>query len=105
MSMHTHAAVADVAPDDDDRGIDLEAFRLREGMTFDGLAVAIGVSNASQARRYAIGERWPDPDVIERIEAVTDGAVTLFALHRRRAQWLREHGAPRRVPVTEYVAE
>lgn len=69
--------------------MDLEAWRVREGLTYDALAPLIGVTVASQARRYALGARWPDPDVMERIEAVTAGAVSVLAMHRKRTEWLR----------------
>lgn len=78
--------------------LDLEAWRKREGLTYDALGVMIGVHPATQVTRYAVGARWPDPDLIDRIAAATGGEVTLFALHRRRAAWLRENGGPRRVP-------
>lgn len=83
-------------------GLDLEAFRVREGLTYERLAAEIGVGRASQARRYAMGERWPDPDILDRIVAVTEGAVSILAMHRRRAAWLREHRGIRRVPVDMY---
>lgn len=86
-------------------GLDLEAFRVREGLTYERLAADIGVAHASQARRYAMGERWPDPDILDRIVAVTEGAVSILAMHRRRAAWLREHRGIRRVPVTCHGGE
>lgn len=86
-------------------GLDLEAFRVREGLTYEKLAADIGVATASQARRYAMGERWAGPDVIDRIVAVTDGVVSVLAMHRRRAAWLRQHRKIRRVPVSSYEAD
>jgi len=82
--------------------LDLEAFRVREGLTYERLATEIGVSHAAQARRYALGERWPEPDVVERVVAISDGAVSILAMHRRRAAWLKEHRGSRRVPVKTY---
>lgn len=85
--------------------LDLDQYRERVGLSYDELATAIGVGTASQARRYALGERWPPPEVIDRILDVSCGAVTLHALHQRRAKWMRAHGRPRRVPVVRHPAE
>ncbi|MEL6374610.1 MAG: helix-turn-helix transcriptional regulator [Pseudomonadota bacterium] len=95
------------APDIDDGAavalgtLDLDAWRVREGLTYEALADEIGVSGASQARRYAIGERWPDPDIINRIIKMSGGAISLLALHHRRTQFLRQKRR-RVVPVTTY---
>lgn len=86
-----------VSPDALPPGLDLETWRQREGLTFQQLASEIGTPSASQARRYALGERWPDPDVIETIKRVTLGEVTIFAMHRRRTQWFKHHGGIRRL--------
>lgn len=81
---------------------DLEMWREREGLAYEALGQIIGVSSAAQVRRYCIGERWPDPDVIERVTAATGGEVTVYALHRRRAAWMQANGGPRRVPVRQH---
>jgi hypothetical protein len=84
--------------------LDLEAWRVREGFTYETLADAIGVSGAVTARGYALGERWPDVGVVERIGRATEGAVGMFAMYRRRLAWCRAHGLPRVPVVAEAVA-
>jgi hypothetical protein len=99
----THAATSAAllaVRDDRQSGLDLEAFRVREGLTYDQLAAGIGVPHASQARRYAMGERWPDPDVMDRVVAYSDGAVSVLAMHIRRTKWVRENKPVKRVPVS-----
>lgn len=88
-----------------DGHLDLEAYRQREGLTYEALATEIGVGHASQARRYALGERWPEPDTLDRVVALSCGAVSILAMHHRRAAWLREHRGVRRVPVETYHDE
>lgn len=87
-------------------GLDLETWRIREGLSYGALAGLLDKKQATEARRFALGERWPDPDVIDRIVAVTGGAVSVHALHRRRAAWLRKarNGRPKRVTVHTYGA-
>jgi transcriptional regulator with XRE-family HTH domain len=94
----TIAAAADART----AGLDLETWRTREGLSYQALADLIGETRATQARRYAIGERWPDPDTLDRIVAVTEDAVSVLAMHRRRATWMNENGRPRRVTVHTY---
>jgi transcriptional regulator with XRE-family HTH domain len=84
--------------------VDLETWRIREGLTYEALADAIGLPSTVTARRYAIGERWPEAEVIERIARATDGAVGVLAMHRRRLAWCRANGLPRGVAVAQ-VAE
>lgn len=83
-------------------GIDLALWAEREGLTPGAVAVALssrGESvSMSTVRRIMRGERWPDADMIERIVDLTGGDVTLFALHRKRAAWLRAH-PPAALPV------
>lgn len=85
--------------------LDLETWRVREGLTYEALADAIGVLGAATARRYALGERWPDAEVIERISRATEGAVGVLAMHRRRLAWCRANGLPRVPAVVERAAE
>lgn len=83
-------------------GIDLETWRSRERKTYEELATALRVSTPAQARRYAMGERWPDPDLIDRIAQISNGEVTLLALHQRRSGWLRRNKNARRSSVCAY---
>lgn len=77
--------------------LDLDAWRRREGLTWERLAEAIEVQGAAMARRYALGERWPDPETLDRIEAVSHGDVTVLAMHLRRKAWMKQRGGPRRI--------
>ena len=58
-----------------------------------------GVNPGRTLARIASGDRQPDADMIERIVALTGGAVTAEDMHRTRLAWLRanrpEKFAPR----------
>lgn len=67
-------------------GLDLEAYRREQNLTYRDIAERIGVSTPTRARMYALGEVWPrDPEVLDRIVEMSGGAVTIEAMHRRRA--------------------
>ena len=85
--------------------VDLETWRVREGLTYEALAELVCLPSTVTARRYALGERWPDAEVIERITRATDGAVGVLAMHRRRLAWCRANGLPRVPAVVERAAE
>jgi transcriptional regulator with XRE-family HTH domain len=85
--------------------VDLETWRVREGLTYEALADVVGLPSTVTARRYALGERWPDAEVVERITRATDGAVGVLAMHRRRLAWCRANGLPRVPAVVERAAE
>lgn len=87
--MSTHTDITDPGT------LDLEEFRVWRGLTYDALAKLIPFSTARQARRYCLGERWPDPETIERILAITDRAVSLERMHQSRLAWLRARGGGR----------
>ena len=68
----------------------LDAFLAHTPMTEAEIASAVGCSRTA-VRRYIAGERVPEPDIMERIAAITDGAVPpeswtplLVAKHRAR---------------------
>ena len=92
-------------------GADLEEHRIKAGLTYESLAASLGLKSPSQARRYALGERWPPVEVLDRALALSGGAVSVSAMHRRRAQFMRqryvqpvpvhEHPAPIREPLAE----
>jgi hypothetical protein len=67
---------------------DLEAYRKRHGLSYQGLADLIGLSQAKQAREYALGHRWPrDASVLNTIESRT--GVSITAMHKRRNEYQR----------------
>lgn len=75
-------------------GLDLEEFRRARGLTYNDIASRVGLSTATHARRYARGERWPsDPAVLDRIVAMSGGAVTIEAMHRRRREFIESTAA------------
>lgn len=69
----------------------LEQWRRTHGLSFEELGERIGWSGVT-ARRIALGMRQADALTIERIVAVTDGAVTVLDLHHARLAY--ERGAP-----------
>lgn len=64
--------------------LDLEQYRLENGLSYAKLAEKIGLRQSRHAMRWALGESWPDADKLQRIVEITDGAVTIDAMHRRR---------------------
>lgn len=54
----------------------LEQFRIDNNLTYQGLAVLIGVKNATTARNYCTGASIPEKPVMRRIAVETKFAVT-----------------------------
>ncbi|WP_130732409.1 helix-turn-helix transcriptional regulator [Komagataeibacter xylinus] len=57
----------------------LAEYKKHHGLTYQGLAEMLGISNSSGARtvqRYAEGSRFPAPDMLATIRNITNGAVT-----------------------------
>lgn len=44
-------------------------------------------------RHWRLGARMPDADMLEKIVAATDGAVTVQDMHETRLTWLRRPDA------------
>lgn len=80
--------------------LNLEEFRKGDGLTYAGLAVLLKLSDASHARRIALGLAWPaSPATIECIRQVSGGRVSIDAMHRLRlAEWRRVNGPPPGTP-------
>ena len=72
--------------------LDLEGYRRAYGLTQDQVADGLALSGRITARRYCIGAAWPPTHVIERILTWSGGRVSLYAMHRRRMEWLRSQG-------------
>ena len=85
--------------------MDLEQYRLAEKLSYDQLAVHIGIPQGRQARAYALGESQPGTERMEEILRATNGSVSVFAMHRRRLDWLRTNGQIRRIDVLDYPAK
>ena len=64
--------------------LDLEQYRRAMGLTYQGLADILGLTQNRHAMRWALGEAWPDADKLQRIVEATQGVVTVDAMHRRR---------------------
>lgn len=54
----------------------LEQFRTENKLTYEGLALLIGVKNATTARNYCVGTSIPEKPVMRRIAIETKFAVT-----------------------------
>jgi transcriptional regulator with XRE-family HTH domain len=70
--------------------LDLEEYRRAERLTYWELAELLGLTQNRHAMRWALGESWPDADKLQRIVEVTQGLVTVEAMHRRRLTHLAE---------------
>lgn len=55
-------------------GMNLDQWRIQQGLTYAALAVRIGVSKM-QARRYCLREQIPERNRMRRIWQVTGGVV------------------------------
>src|SRR5262245_23144349 len=86
-------------------GMDLEQYRLAEKLTYDQLAVRIGIPQGRQAQAYALGETQPGTERLEEILRATKGRVSVFAMHKRRLDWLRNNGKIRRIDVVDHPAQ
>ncbi len=73
--------------------MDLEAFRIKRELSYSDLADLIGITQAKQARSYALGHSWPRAAQLEKILSAAKG-VTLAAMHKRRLDFLP--AAPRK---------
>ncbi len=67
--------------------MDLEAFRIKRGLSYADLAQLIEVNQAKQARSYALGHSWPRATQLEKIISAAKG-VSLAAMHKRRLDFL-----------------
>ena len=74
--------------------VDLESFRQSRGMTYAELASLLGISQARQASAYARGEKWPRPELLQRIIDRTGGEVSVDAMHQTRLAAVRNEAAP-----------
>lgn len=72
--------------------MDLEEWRKVNNLTLVQLANRLGCST-SQARRYCTGESKIADEMRERVDDVTGGVVTDFALRQRRLAWKRTSGS------------
>ncbi len=67
--------------------MDLEAYRLKNNLSYTQLAELINVKQAKQARSYALGHSWPRSNQLQTIIKSAKG-VTLEAMHKRRLDFL-----------------
>lgn len=66
----------------------LDQWMKEQGLTPEKVGVEIGTTGES-VRRYRSGSRMPEPEIVERIFVVTNGAVTVQDLHDTRLTFLR----------------
>lgn len=70
-------------------GMRLGEWRLTQKLTLAHCAAQLGVGHARNFQKYETGENRPDAPMVERIIAMTGGAVSLLDLHEQRLEWLR----------------
>ena len=70
------------------RGMDLETYKITQNLTYEDLATEIGVTQAKQARSYALGHIWPRTEQLEKIVKACEG-VTIEDMHARRMRYRR----------------
>jgi len=79
------------------RGMDLKTYKSTHGLTYEDLAMEIGVTQAKQARSYALGHIWPGTEQLEKIVKACEG-VTIEDMHATRLRYRRSlRSAHRRV--------
>ena len=74
--------------------MDLESYKQAEGMTWHQVAMLIGATSPRQARAWALGSERPSSCRADHIETVTQGRVTVHAMHLRRLAWERANKRP-----------
>src|SRR5262245_7087020 len=79
--------------------LDLEQYRQKHGLTYRELARRFGFRSISQVRRCALGQEMLRDEQLERVLQAAGGEVDLYALHRRRMEWLATRPAPSRPRV------
>ena len=72
--------------------MDLEQYRVAAGLSYEGLAAALGMSNRQTVQRYCAGAMSPRTHALETILRRTNGQVSLYDMHRRRMAWLEARG-------------
>lgn len=75
-----------------DDGIDLEEFRISNGLSYERLNGILCLSCKAGARSIAIGKTWPRADIMRRILYKCGGKVTLVAMYRRHIAYLESVG-------------
>lgn len=68
--------------------MDLEAYRTKQELSYAQLADLIEVSQAKQARAYALGHAWPRSEQLQTIIEKTGAVVTVEAMHERRILYI-----------------
>lgn len=68
--------------------LDFDEYRQDRGLTYAQLADKLGLTQRRHAMRWARGESWPDADKLQRIVEITNGEVTVEAMHKRRLAFL-----------------
>lgn len=71
-------------------GVDLEAYKDEERLSWAQLAIRVGARDKRQVIAWAKGsERPQSAEAVERIGSGTNGRVTVWAMHRKRLVWER----------------
>lgn len=69
--------------------MDLEQYRIHEGLTYETLAEFLQLNSRRMARLYALGIIWPKPPILDLILSMSKGQVTLAAMHQRHTNAYR----------------
>lgn len=77
--------------------MDLDQWRNMKGLSWAALAARLGLSQAKQARAYALGHDWPQrAERLDAIIAATDNEVTVEAMHKKRLEFERSSASSTR---------
>lgn len=72
--------------------MDLKTYRESRKWTLEQLATLVSGNglhaDASLVRKHEIGRHIPRPEMIERYELLTDGAITVATFMEQRRRWL-----------------
>lgn len=79
----------------------LEEWRVAQKLSYQQLADRLGVSTATQARRYALGLVEASPEVKEAARAASEGSVTPEGFHRARLSFERQIDFPDHAATAE----
>lgn len=80
----------------------LRDWRIVHGKSQGECAVALGLCGGARSfQRIETGENKADADMVERIEALTDGAVTASEMHSVRLEWLKANRPDKFLSVSE----
>ncbi len=81
-------------------GIDLQAWRRKEGLTYQQLGKLLDVKAVTSVRRYCVGESVLQGELLQRVLVLTKEEVDLYEMHKCRLRYLRSQNKINSTPFS-----